>query len=157
MDFFNEQELTFEQVKALTAGMFAVAKVDGVHDREMSMIRSFYEGCSRTGDPRLEDVLQGDFDVEKAKALFDRPEQARLFVKTLILLAYADGSYAAKEEEVIRKVAGRLGLAAGEVQALHESTKEYLLSSLAHVQNVSALESVAKELKLGQSDGARSE
>jgi hypothetical protein len=78
MEFFAEQDLNFDQVKALTAGMFAVAKVDGVHDKEMAMIRGFYESCARAGDPRLEEVLKGDFEVERAKALFDKPELARI-------------------------------------------------------------------------------
>jgi len=52
--------------------------------REMAMIRSFYEGCARSRRPRLEELLKTEFDLERAKTLFERPEQARLFVKTLI-------------------------------------------------------------------------
>src|SRR5687767_12553062 len=99
MELFADQELNFEQVKELTRGMFAVARVDGVHDRELAMIRSFYEGCSRTGDPRFEDVLKEEFEADRARRLFDRPELAKMMVKTLMLLAFADGEYAQKEDQ----------------------------------------------------------
>ena len=88
-DFFAEQDLTFDHVKSLAAGMYDVARVDGVHDREMAMIRDFYEGCSRAGDPPLEDVVGKDFDFDGAKALFGTKELSMLFVKSLILLAFA--------------------------------------------------------------------
>ena len=146
-DFFAEQNLSFDHVKSLAAGMFAVAKADGVHDREMALIREFYEGCARTGDPQLADVV-GNFDVNAAKSLFDTPESAKLFVKSLILLAFADGTYAQVEDDLIRKIGGDMGVSGEDVDNLHAATKEYLLASLAHVQNVDALTEVAKRLSL---------
>ena len=146
LDFLSPQDLTFEEVKVLTHAMFAVAKADGVHDHEMRLIREFYESCARAGDPPLEDVAGGPFEVERAKALFDAPEKAKLFIKSLILLAFADGQYAAVEDRMIRKYAEALGLESTEVDGLHESTKEYLLQSLAHVQNLEALKEVRKRL-----------
>src|SRR5688572_9733532 len=96
-DFFGSQDLSFDQVKALAHGMLSVARVDGVHDNEMRMIREFYESCTRAGDPSLEDVTQGPFDAAGAKPLFGTAEQKKLFIKSLILLAFADGSYARAE------------------------------------------------------------
>lgn len=148
MDFFAEQDLSFDQVKALTRAMFAVARADGVHDREMSMIRGFYDSCARTGDPRFEDVLREEFTPESAAALFPRPDTAKMFVKTLILLAYADGTFAGVEDQMIRGYADRLGLSTEDVDHLVESTKEFLLGSLAHIQNTDALQDVAKDLDL---------
>ncbi|MFO0728034.1 MAG: TerB family tellurite resistance protein [Myxococcota bacterium] len=148
LDFFAEQELNFEQVKCLTAGMYTVAKVDGVHDREMTLIRGFYQSCARAGDPSFETVLAGDFDLAAAKRSFDRPELAKMFVKSLILLAFADGQYAKKEDEVIRSWSGHLGLSSADVDQLLAATKDFLLQSLSHVQNVDALKDVAKRLEL---------
>lgn len=146
--FFSEQNLTFEHVKCLAAGMFAVAKVDGVHDREMALIREFYEGCARAGDPRLEDVVKQNFEIEEARRLFEGDDMARLFVKSLILLAFADGSYAREEDNVIRSIAAKLGLDDAAVNGLHAATKEFLLQSLAHVQNLDALKEVARRLDM---------
>jgi len=146
--FFNEQDLSFEQVRCLTAAMYAVAKVDGVHDREMSLIREFYAGCSVAGAPSLEDVVGQGFDLEEAKSLFNSPELAGLLVKSLILLAFADGTYAEAEDGLIKEYSSALGLSDEQLDGLKAATKEHLLGSLSHVQNVEALTDVAKGLSL---------
>lgn len=145
-DFFAQHDLTFDQVKILTHAMMAVARVDGVHDNEMRLVREFYESCARAGDPRLEDVAGGPFEPAAAKTHFDTPELSKMFVKSLILLAFADGEYGKLEDELIRQYADVLGISADEVSALHEATKEYLLASLSHIQNLDALKAVAKKL-----------
>lgn len=145
-EFFNPQDLSFDQVKALTHGMLSVARVDGVHDNEMRMIREFYEACTRKGDPRLEDVAQGPFDAAAAGRLFESAEMKKLFIKSLILLAFADGSYARAEDELIRRYAEAMGLERGAVDQLHEATKEFLLAGLAHVKNLEALKEVRRRL-----------
>ncbi|MEM7677020.1 MAG: TerB family tellurite resistance protein, partial [Myxococcota bacterium] len=124
-DFYAKQDLTFDQVKVLTHAMLAVARVDGVHDNDMRMVREFYETCSRAGDPRLEDVAGGPFDPQTAKEHFSDPDLAKLYVKSLILLAYADGEYARLEDDLIREYAEAVGVNGGEVTKLHEATKEY--------------------------------
>jgi tellurite resistance protein len=146
-EFFSEQNLSFDQVKALTRAMLTVARVDGVHDHEMRMVREFYESCARAGDPRLEEIAKGNFDIETARGLFGTPELGQLFVKTLILLAFADGSYARNEDNLIRDWAKHLGLSSEAVDNLLSATKEFLLAGLAHVQNVDALKEVAKKLE----------
>ncbi len=145
-DFFAQQDLNFDQVKVLTHAMMAVARVDGVHDNEMRLVREFYESCARAGDPRLEDIAGGPFDPAVAKPHFDTPELAKLFVKSLILLAFADGEYAKLEDDIIRQYADIVGVTSEQVTALHEATKEYLLASLSHIQNLDALKEVAKKL-----------
>lgn len=145
-DFFTEQELTFEHVKVLTHALLAVARVDGVHDNEMALVREFYEGCARAGDPRLEEVASGKFDVEEAKTLFDTPERAQLFTKSLILLAFADGTYASEEDALIREYAAGLGLSGEAVDGLHQATKDFLMQSLSHIKNVEGLTDVLAKL-----------
>src|SRR5262245_34684186 len=123
-DFFTEQNLSFDQVKALTRAMLTVARVDGVHDNEMRMVREFYEGCSRQGDPRLEEIATGKFEIEGARALFNTPELAKMFIKTMVLLAFADGHYAKAEDDLIREWAPRLNLKGEDVDHLLAATKE---------------------------------
>lgn len=145
-DFFNPQDLSFEQVKVLTHGMMAVARADGIHDNEMSMIREFYDSCSRIGDPRLEDVAGGPFDPADAAEAFSTPEERKLFIKSMILLAFADGNYAKVEDELVRSYAAALEVSPEQVDALHEATKEFLLASLSHIKNVDALVEVQRRL-----------
>lgn len=145
-EFFSEQNLSFEQVKAMTRAMLTVARVDGVHDNEMKLVREFYESCARAGDPRLEEIASGSFDPEAAKHLFNTPELAKMMLKTLILLAFADGQYAQAEDTLIRSWATTLGVSADEVDGLLEATRGFLMGSLAHVQNTDALKQVARRL-----------
>ncbi|MCK6547253.1 TerB family tellurite resistance protein [Myxococcota bacterium] len=145
-EFFSEQNLSFEHVKALTRAMLTVARVDGVHDNEMKLVREFYESCARAGDPRLEEIGKGAFDVEAAKGLFDTPELAKMMVKTLVLLAFADGAYGKAEDALIREYAAKLGLGSADVDALLEATRGFLIGSLAHVQNLDALKQVSRKL-----------
>jgi uncharacterized membrane protein YebE (DUF533 family) len=146
-EFFPETSLSFEQVKALVRAMLTVARVDGVHDNEMKLIREFYDTCSRAGDPRLEEVGSGTFEVSRAKDLFNTPELAKMFTKSLILLAFADGHFAKAEDDLIRAWAKELGLTKDDVDRLTEATKEFLLAGLAHVQNVDALKKVSRRLQ----------
>ncbi|MEO1231673.1 MAG: TerB family tellurite resistance protein [Myxococcota bacterium] len=145
-DFFTEQELGFEHVKVLAHALLAVARVDGVHDNEMALVREFYDSCTRLGDPRLEEVASGPFDPESARELFGTPELAKLFVKSLILLAFADGTYASQEDQLIRQYAGVLDLSDADVDALHQATKDFLMQSLSHIKNVDALKDVLGKL-----------
>lgn len=145
-EFFSPQDLNFDQVKVLTHALMALAKVDGIHDNEMALIREFYDSCARAGDPKLEEVAGGPFDIARAKPLFDTPEMAKLFVKSLILLAFADGVYAQQEDDLIREYAAALGVGSAEVDGLFEATKEHMLAALSHVQNVDALKQVRHKL-----------
>ncbi len=145
--FFVPEDLSFAQVKVLTHAMFAVAKAEGVHDQEMRLIREFYESCTRAGDPPLDQVAGGSFNIADAKPLFDTPELAKMFTKSMLLLAYADGRYAQVEDDLVRAYARGLGLEDQEVDQLLEATREYLMQSLAHVQNLEALRDVQKRLE----------
>ncbi len=42
MDFFPEIDLSRDAVEAMARGLFAVANCDGLHEREMSLIASFW-------------------------------------------------------------------------------------------------------------------
>ena len=150
-DFFSEQPLDFEHVKVLTHALVALARVDGVHDNEMALVREFYDGCARTGDPRLEEVAKGPFDPARAREVFDTPELGQLFVKSLVLLAFADGTYAPEEDARIREYAAAVGVDGEAVDKLLQSTRDFLMGSLAHVRNTEALTEVMKRLS---GDGA---
>lgn len=145
-DFFGEQTLSFEHVQVLTHALVALARVDGVHDNEMALVREFYRSCTRPGDPRLEDIVKGPFHAERAKQSFDSPELAKLFVKSLILLAFADGHYAQEEDRLIREYAKAVGVDDAGVDGLLQSTKDFLVGSLSHVKNTEALTEVMKRL-----------
>ncbi|MGF1508332.1 MAG: TerB family tellurite resistance protein [Myxococcota bacterium] len=146
-DFFAPTDLDFEQVKVMTHAMMALARVDGVHDNEMRLVREFYDGCSRPGDPELEEVVRGTFDPAQAKARFGSDAEHRdLFIKSLILMALADGEYGAQEDELIRSWAQEVGATEADVERLKEATSEYLMAGLSHIRNDEALKDVRRKL-----------
>jgi uncharacterized membrane protein YebE (DUF533 family) len=144
LDFFPDQELSFEHVKALVRSMLDVAETDEVHDAEMALIRGFYESCIRPGDPSLEQVAT-ETERPPIADLFNTPELSKMFIKTLLLLAYADGVCGPAEEEKILELARELCVASDEMNALRDATKEYLLQGLAHIRNTDALKTVRRE------------
>lgn len=146
-DFFADIDIDFDQVKVLCHAMMTVARVDGVHDNEMRLIREFYESCARAGDPSVEEVTGGEVPADAAREAFGADDEHRnVFVKSLILLAYADGAYGEAEDRLIRQLAANVGIDDAGVDRLREATREYLLASLAHVQNLEALREVKREL-----------
>ena len=149
MEFFPEIEILKEQAEAIARGLFAVAKADGtVHDREAAIISEFF-GSTTTSAADL-GALERAPAIEGAtlKSFLPTTELRRLFIKTAILLAYADSSYGANESKIINEYAKALEIDAKDLTLLEQQVKEYLVSQLAHLSNVQAAAQVAKELKL---------
>ena len=74
------------------------------------------------------------------------PELRQLFLKTAILLAYADSEYSQKEKAWIEKTAKALGVEGKELARLDELVRTFLLSQLSHLANTDATKEVAKKL-----------
>ena len=143
-----EIEISEHQAEAIARGLLSVAKADGtLHEREAALIADFYGAIS--GRPvdvaNLErlDTVDGTY---LAATLAD-PEVRSLFLKTAMLLAYADGNYSAAESQLIGDYAGALELT-GELAALEQQVKEFMLSQLTDIKNTAAVAEVAKELKV---------
>lgn len=148
-DFFPEIEIRQEQAEAIARALFAIAKADGaVHEREAAIIAEFY--CSTTDLASDLGSLERSAAIEPATlALFlPTPELRRLFVKTAILMAYADSSYGKNESKLIADYAKALEISEKDLALLETQVKEYLLGQLSHLQNLQAVAEVAKELDL---------
>lgn len=151
IQFFEEIDLSAEEIRVIAQGLNEVAKIDGVHESERKMIEEFFEACRQEAPEHLED-LDG-FDIETAKEVLTREETRMLFIKTLILLCYADGSYSSGEAEAVRRYAEALDISGGKLDALHEAVKDFLLAQLSHLTNVDALKEVGKELEILEPKG----
>jgi tellurite resistance protein len=142
-----EIEIKEEQAEAIARGLLSIAKADGtLHEREAALIADFYGAI--TGRPvdvanleRLE-LVDGTY---LAATLAEAPVRG-LFMKTAILLAYADGNYSAAESKLIGEFAGALELS-GELGSLEQQVKEFMLSQLTDIKNTAAVAEVARELK----------
>jgi tellurite resistance protein len=148
MDFFEEVDLDRAQAEAIARGLFAVAKCDGLHEREAALIASFWLD-SGGGADALSSLERGaTIRPDELAAALPSPAQRQLFLKTAILLTYADGKVTAEERQCVREFASGLGIAEPAVEALEQSVKDFLLHHLAHLQNVDAAAAIAKKLEV---------
>jgi tellurite resistance protein len=149
MDFFHEVELDGKTAEAIARGLFAVAKVDGIHEREAGLIAAFWMDAG-AGHGLLSDLEREETPItgsELAAAL--RTTQERLlFMKTALLLTYADGKVTPEERQIISEFGTALGIDAQTIDALETAVKEYLLRHLAHLHNAEAVADVAKKLEV---------
>lgn len=148
-DFFEEIDVNQDQAEAIARGLYAVARADGqLHEREASLIAEFFASTTE----RASDLgaLERAAPVEPANLALALPNRAlrSLFLKTAMLLAYADGTYGTGESKVIAEYAQALGASEGELRLLETQVKEYLLGQLSHLSNTDAVVQVAKDLKV---------
>ena len=150
MDFFGEIEISEHEAEMFARALYVVARAEGgVHEREEALIGAFLDdvaggslslaSLARMSSPTAKDV---------SHALGGRPELARLFLKTALLLAYVDGNYALEERKVIVDFAMALGVNDKDLADLEQAVREYLLGHLVHLKNVDVARKVAKNLGL---------
>ncbi len=148
MDFFYEVQIDAPQAEAMARGLYAVAKVDGVHAREAALVASFYQETGAQVHSLAELERRSAITGEELAAELRTPEQRRLFIKTALLLAWADGVVTPQEQRIIGAYAQALGLEQGELAKLDEAVKEFLLAQLAHIKNVESTAKVAARLRM---------
>ena len=148
MEFFPETDINPVQAEAIARGLFAVARADGaVHPIELTLIQGFYNDTVG-GSPSQLASLERGIDIEPAllATAISSPQVAQLFVKTALLVAYADNGCSPAERGVIGRYADELGVTGEEVAHLDQAVKEFLVGQLAHLSNVDAAVEVARKL-----------
>jgi tellurite resistance protein len=150
MDFFPEIDVSALQAEALARGLYAVALVDGVHERELALITDFYQAAVAEGSPAVLASLErvGALEAGDVAQLLIGPAHRELFIKAAFLLAWADGQVTAAERTKIAEFAAAFALPAETAGRLEAEVKDYLLRPLAGLANVEATTAVAKKLGL---------
>lgn len=147
MNFAPEIQLSPEQAAAMARGLYAVAHADGIHEQEAALVAAFWEEAGGSEQALSELRHHKPISSEELAEALSSGELRRLFVKTALLLAFADGQVSGKESELVRDFTAKLGLG-GELAALEGQVKDFLLSQLAHIQNTDALTEIAKKLAI---------
>lgn len=150
MDFFPEIDITQKQAEAIARGMYAVARADGdIHPRESALLSDFFADAI---DGRAPDMaaLARDPDIlpETLAAALVGVEHRKLFVKSCVLLAYADGSFEGPEAEKVAVYAAALGIDNATLRDLEEQVKDYLIAHLSGLSNTAAVVEIANELNV---------
>ncbi len=148
MEFFAEIELNQAEAEVIARGLFAVARAEGgVHAAELAMVRSFL-GEVVGGQGREMAGLETGSDVAPAMiaaALAGEPKRL-LFLKSCILLGYADGRYGDKERALVDGYAKALGIGKERLTGLEQSVKEYLLGQIAGTTSTESAVKAARSL-----------
>jgi len=146
MEFFPQVELSRNAAEAIARGLYAVAKSDGLHEKEAGLIASFWLDTGGSSAD-LSDLERGaTAKPEEIAAALHTAEEKDLFLKTAILLAYADGQVTAAERQTLGQFGSALGIDATKLGQLEAGVKDFLLGHLTHLQNTDALQSVVKKL-----------
>jgi tellurite resistance protein len=149
MEFFEEIEIAEHEAEMFARGLYVVARAEGgVHEREEALIAAFLDDVGGGGTSLASLARMAPPSAADLKVALGRPEVARLFLKTSLLLAYVDGNYAPEERAVIVEFADALGVADTELADLENQVREYLLGHLVHLKNVDVARQVAKNLGL---------
>jgi tellurite resistance protein len=147
MDFFHELPLSQSSAEAMARGLYAVAKCDGLHEREAGLIASFWIDAGGRGSISELERSATIKPTELAAALHNSDERM-LFIKTAVLLTWADGKVTDAEKKTVTEFARALGIDASMQEKLETAVKEFLLGQLAHLSNTDATTQVAKKLKV---------
>src|SRR6185369_8684517 len=113
MDFFHELDVSALQAEAIARGLYAIALVDGVHERELALISEFYRAASEEGHASAASIERvGPLEPKDVAQLLIGPDHRALFVKAAFLLAWADGNVSAAERAKIAEFGKVLEVAA---------------------------------------------
>ena len=128
-DFFGgEMAVSKEQAAVIARGLYSLANVDG----RVTQLKELQ---------RMPDVDSAELARE-----LKTPELRTLFMKTAILLAYADSNYSEKERGWVKKTGKELGFDEKELGRFDDLVRNFLLSQLSHIHNTDATAQVAKKL-----------
>ena len=146
--FLEKVELQLNHVQVMVRGMYAVAQCDGVHPTELVLLKEFYEGCraSVEGLASFDEVVEGEVEVAAMRDILDSTALREMFLKSCLLLAFADGVFSDCERAKLRDFASALDVDDERRAQLEDEVRDHLLKQIAHLQNLDALREVAKEM-----------
>lgn len=147
-DFFPQIDVSQPAAEAIARGLYAVAKVDGLHEREEALVASFWSEVGGGAGALSELRRAGNITTAELIATLPSKDLRQLFVKTAMLMAWADGKVSDAERKIISEYALALQLSTEDVKALESSVKEYLLGHLSSVKNSDSVAKVAGKLDL---------
>jgi tellurite resistance protein len=146
-EFFPEVNLERSAAEAIARGLYAVARCDGIHEREAGLIASFWIDAG--GGSPLSDLERAESmkPADLAAALHSDAER-QLFIKTALLLTWADGAVSDAERKSVQSFARALQIDDATLEKHEAGVKDFLLGQLVHVQNTDAVREVANKMKL---------
>jgi hypothetical protein len=127
LELFADLDLSKEAAAYIAKGLRALADCDGTHANELALVEEFERGSD------LPAGSADGFQVDGGGPLAG-VQQKELFLRSLQLMALADGRISRAESEWLASVAGELDIDGDRQVELAVEAKKYLLASLSGVQ-----------------------
>lgn len=103
-------DFTDEQITTFAAGLYQLAVVDGVDEREVEVIREFLKEVGQ--EDKIGAIDRLEFDPTMLPWVLETSFLRRVFLKTCWALVKADNTVSEKERKLINTYASELGLEA---------------------------------------------
>lgn len=147
-NILDPSHLTRPQVHAIVQGMALVAGADGDDEREIILMRQFWEACAPDvrESESLDEVRSSPFDIAAARSALGSPLLQQTFLAACLLVAFSDGQVSPAEQATIAELIQRLGISSELSAATHERVKSLLVEQLSRVSDLSTLQTIAKQL-----------
>lgn len=147
MSVVPNDSMTSAQVLLLVDSMLATARIDGVHPKEVDLIRTFYNEQRQSGMPDFDAVVSA---AGKDPALASHTGSDAGFAEQLVLMClmtgYADGKLSDAERAHVLGLAKQLNVAEAKFEELLLQVKDSLIASLAHLPDAESVAALAKTL-----------
>lgn len=110
-----------EEIEIIARGLYWLANVDGIEDRELDVIREFLHdvGSSWT----VEKIQATDFDPRELPVVLETSFLRRSFLKAAVALVAADGKITKRERQALKKCARLFGLSESDYQELEDEAQ----------------------------------
>ncbi len=139
--------LSRPQLIALVECMLATAQIDGVHAREVALIRAFYDEQRQPDMPAFDAVKASAANRQaQLSALRGDTEFAEQLVLMCLMTGYADGRLSDAERTHVAGLAQQLGVPSERQSELLLQVKDSLIGSLAHLPDPESVAALAKTL-----------
>ncbi len=102
----STRELRPDQVRAMAHGLYYLAEIDGISQREKELIKSFL--ADGKVDLELENLAKLPLSLEELLYSLDTMFLRKTFMKISVMLAKADGEISAAELVELRRLAQAL-------------------------------------------------
>ncbi len=146
IEIFADLDLSKDAAAYIAQGLRALAGCDGLHNNELALVEEFERGVGI-------DPTDADDFASAGGGPLESGEQREIFLRSLQLLALADGGISDREKEWINTVCADLGISGDRRDELAVEAKKYLLSSLKGVRAFRAQAiGVGRSLGLSEAD-----
>lgn len=119
--------MTPEVIDVFARGLYHLAAVDGIEDRERKLIGDFLEEAG--SDITFDSLTNSVFSATEAAMILETTYLRRVFVRAAVALVKADGVFSDAERNAIGQIADAFGMSNAEYGDLEQEAGRLSLDS----------------------------